>query len=70
MKQSFLNEEGFILLCLCLAVFRIYLEVIKFNLAQLPISKSMGQRGHKVHKYGLYMSVGYVLLFAPQMLLG
>lgn len=68
MKQSFLNSESFIFLCMCLAVFRIYLEVVSFKFAELPMTKKLGAQGEKVHRYGLYMAIGYIVLFAPQVL--
>ncbi len=52
-----------------MAVLRIYLEVINFKFSALPLTKAMGQSGAKFHKMGLYISVGYVVLFAPQVLL-
>lgn len=70
MKQTFLDNQTIILACLILSVFRIYLEVIKFNFAELPITKSMPQKtGKAVHKWGFYMSVGYFVLFAPEFLM-
>lgn len=70
MKQTFLDNQTIILICLVLSVFRIYLEVIKFNFAELPMTKAMPQKtGKSVHKWGFYMSVGYFVLFAPEFLL-
>jgi hypothetical protein len=70
MKQTFLDQQFFIFACLCLSVLRIYLEVISFDFAKLPLSKSMGvDRQQKFHKYGFYVSVGYLVLFAPEYLL-
>jgi hypothetical protein len=64
------NEQLVILVCLCLAVFRIYLELININLAELPISKMMGkEKAQTFHKAGLILSIGYVILFAPGFLL-
>lgn len=70
MNDSFINEQIFILTCLILSVFRIYLEVIKFDFAQLPISKKLPtQKVQQFHRFGFYMSVGFVVLFAPEILL-
>lgn len=69
MKQSFLSSDGFILCCLCLATLRIYLEIIKFNFMSLPLTKRLGGDMEKFHKYGLYFSVGYIIFFAPQLLI-
>lgn len=68
MKQSFLSNESFIFICLCLSVFRIYLEVIGFNFEKLPLTKQIGINSKKFHRYGFYICVGHVLLFAPQIL--
>jgi len=69
MKQSLLNNELLIVVCLSLAVFRIYLEVIKFDFAKLPMTAKMGPQMKKFHKYGFYFSIGYFVLFAPGYLL-
>jgi hypothetical protein len=68
--MNFMHEDLFIFACLCLATLRIYLEVIGLDLTELPISKSMGKtQAGKVHKMGLYLSIGYLILFAPGYLL-
>ncbi len=56
-----------------LAAFRIYLEIIRFDFSCLPLTKKVidgfGQRrASSIHKTGLILSVGYILLFAPQIL--
>ncbi len=63
-------NESFILICLILAVFRIYLEVINFDFSTLPITKSIGDKmgtsaSQNIHKAGLFFSTGYIVLFAP-----
>ncbi len=72
-----LNELGsnqtFIIITLCFAVLRVYLELISFKLDKLPISKMMSVKfgnGHlkKVHRLGLVLSIGYILFFAPPFL--
>ena len=69
MKQTFLDNQIFILVCLTMSVIRIYLEVIKFNFAQLPMTNSLPSKSvQKIHKFGFYMSVGYFMLFAPEIL--
>jgi hypothetical protein len=53
---------------LSLAMFRIYLEVIDFNFQKLPLTKNMFQNNEasfKFHRSGLYLSVGYILFWAP-----
>ncbi len=69
MKQSFLNNEALIVVCLFLSVLRIYLEVIGFNFNQLPLTKKFQMNQTKFHRYGFYISVGYFILFAPGYLL-
>jgi hypothetical protein len=70
MKQTFLDNQTFILFCLILSVMRIYLEVVGFNFARLPITNKMPEHtGRAIHKWGFYMSVGYFVLFAPEFLL-
>jgi hypothetical protein len=69
MKQTFLDNQTIILICLILSVFRIYLEVIQFDFAKLPITKSLPKdKAYNLHKMGFYLSVGYFLLFAPEYL--
>ncbi len=65
MKQSFLDNETLVFVCLCLSVFRIYLEVIKFDFAKMPLARSFGNSMLSIHRYGFYMSIGYFLLVAP-----
>ena len=70
MKETFLDNQALILACLILSVFRIYLEVVKFNFAKLPITKSLPiETQVKVHKWGFYLSVGYFLMFSPEFLM-
>lgn len=55
---------------LCLAVFRIYLEVINFKFESLPITSRMRPENQmKFHRTGLYFCIGYIVLFAPSFLL-
>ena len=68
------NNETVILICLILAVFRVYLEVIRFNFNELPITKLLSDRlgrtyGANIHRFGLILSVGYILLFSPYYIL-
>lgn len=67
--MKYLDNQNLIYLCMCLASLRIYLEVTGFNFQKLPITAKMGQNGEKVHRVGLYLSVGYIILFAPNVLL-
>lgn len=54
-----------------LAGLRLYMEMMGFKLAELPVSKALfGERAKNFHRYGLYLSIGYVILFAPSILLG
>jgi hypothetical protein len=54
------------------ALARIYLEIIQFDFASLPITKGMfktAEEARKFHKSGLYFCVGYILLSAPATLM-
>lgn len=53
------------------AVARVYLEIIKFDFAGLPLTKGMfkeAEAARKFHQSGLFLSVGYIVLSAPFML--
>ncbi len=53
---------------LLVAVFRVYLEIIKFDFAELPLTKGMfktKEEAFKFHRNGLYLSLGYIVLSAP-----
>lgn len=53
---------------LILAMGRIYLELINFKFNELPLTKKVFPNGYAAndfHRKGLYISVGYVLLWAP-----
>jgi hypothetical protein len=50
------------------AVFRVYLEIIKFDFSELPLTKGMfkdATAATKFHKNGLYLCLGYIVLSAP-----
>ncbi|MDO9181847.1 MAG: hypothetical protein Q7U04_05535 [Bacteriovorax sp.] len=50
------------------AVFRVYLEIIKFDFSVLPLTKGMfkdPEQASKFHKNGLYLCLGYIVLSAP-----
>jgi hypothetical protein len=67
--MTLLDNNTFIFICLCLSVTRIYLEVIGFDFSKLPMTASLPpQTQQKFHKSGLYICVGYIVLFAPQVL--
>ena len=70
MQIEFFQDPRFIFVCLCLACARLYLEIMGVNLEKLPLTRAIFKnKGKSFHKTGLYISVGYILLFAPQMLL-
>ena len=53
---------------LLFAVFRVYLEFIKFDFSELPLTKGMFKDpilARKFHKNGLYLCLGYIVLSAP-----
>jgi hypothetical protein len=63
-------EQNITFICLCLAVFRIYLEVIGFNFGKLPLTAKLPvEKQTHIHKTGFYLSLGYFILFAPSYLL-
>ena len=69
------SNELIVIFLLMIAVFRVYLEVIGVNLSELPVSQHLakwqGRDNLKTfHKRGLYFSIGYILFFAPPILLG
>ena len=70
MNETFMDHRYFIIACLILSVFRIYLEVVGFDFAKLPMSAKVPKEQRiKFHKFGFYMSIGYFVLFAPEYLL-
>ena len=71
LKETFMDHRVLIVTCLVLSVIRIYLEVIGFDFAKLPVTKHLPKANQvKFHKLGFYMSLGYFVLFAPEFLLG
>ena len=68
------NNQVITLVCLSLACFRIYLEIIGFDFSRLPLTRGLiklrsNEGVMKFHKTGLYISIGYIILFAPGILL-
>ena len=60
---------------MCLAGVRIYLEIMGFDFLKLPLTKSLAERGghenlKRFHRMGLIFSIGFIVLFAPQLVLG
>ena len=56
-----------------LSVFRIYLEVLRFDFMKLPLSRRLAkcygrERIEQFHKFGFIMGVGYFLLHGPGLL--
>jgi hypothetical protein len=53
---------------LLVAMGRVYLEIIKFDFAELPVTKGMfksKEEAQKFHRNGLYLCLGYIVLSAP-----
>jgi len=53
---------------LMMALVRVYLEIIKFDFTELPVTKGMfksKEEAFKFHRNGLYLSLGYIVLSAP-----
>lgn len=50
------------------ALLRVYLEIIKFDFANLPLTKGVFKStddAQRFHRSGLYMCLGYIVLSAP-----
>jgi hypothetical protein len=61
----------YLLIPLMLCGLRVYLEIIQFDFTRLPMTKQMNQswgaeRAQNFHRFGLYVSVGFIILFAPE----
>lgn len=53
---------------LLMALLRVYLEMIKFDFTELPVTKGMfrtKEEAFRFHRHGLYLSLGYIVLSAP-----
>lgn len=54
---------------LVMALGRVYLEIIKFDFTALPLTKGMfrgnEEEARRFHRYGLILSLGYIVLSAP-----
>ncbi len=68
---TWMNDPMMITIGLFFAVLRIYLEVINFDFARLPVTARLmkPQEAQRFHKMGFYFSLGYFIMFAPEMLL-
>ena len=56
---------------LIFAGLRVYLEIIQFNFERLPLTKTLAkneEHAKKFHRWGLYVSIGFILTLAPQFL--
>lgn len=67
------RNEMVVLILLSLAVFRVYLEVIRFDFTSLPMGKLVAQAHgadavKRFHRMGLIFSIGYIVFFAPAIL--
>lgn len=63
------SNEWLNIVLLIAAVMRVYLEIIKFDFAALPLTKGMFrgdvEGARKFHRNGLFLSLGYIVLSAP-----
>ncbi len=53
---------------LMIALARVYLEIVKFDFTELPVTKGLfktKEEAFKFHRNGLYLSLGYIVLSAP-----
>lgn len=65
-----LNNQTLTAVLLVLAAFRVYLEMIRFSFEELPLSKMLGEkRAKSFHRFGLILSLGFILFAAPQILM-
>ncbi|MEX0798151.1 MAG: hypothetical protein WD025_01825, partial [Bacteriovoracaceae bacterium] len=65
MQIEFFQDPQFILVCLCLAALRVYMEIMGMNFQKLPLTRAVfGRNSGNFHRAGLYISVGYIVLFA------
>lgn len=70
LNLSFLNNNIFILTCLCLSVLRIYIELMSSLNSDKDIFRILKEKkDKKIHKYGLYMSIGYLIFVGPGFIL-
>lgn len=68
------RNESVVLVLMSIAVFRVYLEIINFDFASLPMGKMVAKSHGKdfvdrFHRMGLIFSIGYILFFGPPLLL-
>lgn len=69
MQIAFLEDPLFVLISFILAAGRVYMEIMGARPERLPLSQAvLGERASNFHKTGLYISIGYIVLFAPQVL--
>jgi hypothetical protein len=53
---------------LIVALLRVYLEIIDFDFAELPLTKRMFRgtdEAKRFHKHGFYLCLGYIVFSAP-----
>jgi hypothetical protein len=72
--NGFLNgsNQWMNILMLVAALLRVYLELVKFDFANLPMTKALFKtegEAKRFHKSGLYLCLGYIALSAPFTLL-
>ncbi len=68
--MEWFESRELIIACLTLSVARIYLEVIQFDFAKLPLTSFMPEdMQKKFHRFGFVISVLYFLTFSPEILL-
>ena len=69
MTQLFLEDQALITILMLVAMLRVAMEIYGVKLSSFPIGQKAPEFSRKIHKYGLYMSIGYIILFAPEVLL-
>jgi hypothetical protein len=58
-----MQDSNIQLLCLALAVLRIYLEVISYDLENLPLTKKLMNptQAQSFHRWGFFISCGFLI---------
>ncbi|OIQ15915.1 MAG: hypothetical protein BM556_16595 [Bacteriovorax sp. MedPE-SWde] len=69
------SNQTFIAIVVALSGLRVFLEMTPLVPANWPLSKKLSKRVgqeqvSKFHKYGLYICIGQIVLWAPELLLG
>jgi len=69
------SNQTFIAIVVAISGFRVFLEMTPLVPAKWPISKKLSERigeqqVNKFHRMGLYICIGQIILWAPELLMG